>query len=88
MIEEGDESGALRLIYSLYIQNDCDLYDEILADIDERRLAPFLLVALLTITAPLRSTLQQRASFFTRAKEAISELRGRETAERTLIGLE
>jgi hypothetical protein len=91
-VDEGNENAAMRMIYSYFyqlrMQQDYCLCDRILEDIDERRFVPFLLVALLTITAPLKKNLRQRASFFQRAKNAIAQLRGRETAERILIGLE
>jgi hypothetical protein len=92
LIGEKDENGAMRMIYrhvhNLRMLRRYTLCDRILADVDEKKLAPFLLVSLLTITAPVRRSLLQRASFFRRAKDAISALCGREETEQTLVGLE
>jgi hypothetical protein len=91
-VEEGQESAAMRMIYSylyeLRMKEALSLCDRILEDLDEGALTPTLFVAVLTITAPLKEKLRRRAPFFRRAKVAISRVRGAEAAERILVGLE
>jgi len=89
-IEAGDENSAIRLVYNRFYRArmSCDLRlcDRILADVDEKRLTPTLLVAILTVTAPVKN-LNERASFYQRAEEEIARLRGAEACKRILIGL-
>lgn len=92
LVQDGQEDDAMRLIYSHFhalrragCYGDCDA---ILDELDERQLAPVLLVAVLTITAPVKSKLAQRTNFYNRAKQAILGVRGPETTERMLVGLE
>ena len=91
-IEEGKENTAMQFIYKYFynirMRKDYKLCDRILRDVDEQRLDPFLLVTILTITAPLKQFLNQRIPFYSKAKKAISALHGSEKTERTLIGLE
>ena len=92
MVREGNEKDAMRFIYEylyeLRMDKDFDLCDRILEDIDEKALSPTLLVAVLTITAPLKASLNHRATFYSRAKSAIEAVRGVEAAGQILIGLE
>ena len=75
-------------IFKLRMQKDVALCDRILESVDEKRLAPCLLVAILTATSPVRKNLKKRASFYQRSKDAIERLRGPEAAKKILIGLE
>jgi hypothetical protein len=95
VVKEQGEDAAMRMVYA-YIHKirmedrpeQLVLCDRILEDIDFRRVPPVLLIALLTITAPIKKKLKKRAQFFANAKKAIAEARGSEPAERMLIGLE
>ncbi len=91
-VEEGHEDAAMQMIYghlhALRLEGKLSCTGRILEEVKERRLPPVLLVALLTITAPLKSKLASRAAFFVRAKQAIAAVRGPEPAGRILIGLE
>jgi hypothetical protein len=88
---DGQEDAAMQLIYShlyaLRMAGRFGVCDAILEQI-ECNLAPVLLVALLTITAPVRGKLAKRTVFYRRAKQAILAMRGPEATERILIGLE
>ena len=90
LVREGNDKEAMSLLYAhfykLRMDGNSDLCQQIISDIDEKALTPTLLVAVLTVTAPRRSA--AREALFKRAKRAISQIRGDETASRMLIGLE
>ena len=92
LVHDGQEEAAMQLTYShLYALRMAGRYstcDAILEQIDERNLAPVLLVALLTITAPVKSKLARRTAFYQRSKQAVTALRGSKATEQILIGLE
>lgn len=87
-----EENGKMRLIYNLFydlrVEKNYQLIDGILQNTDEKSLAPVLLIAILTVTAPIKTFLNHRIPFYQRAKEAIVVERGIETTEKLLMGLE
>jgi hypothetical protein len=87
-----DENAAMQLIYghfhTLRKRGEADLCDRVLEKADVSKLAPVLLVAILTATAPLKRQSGQRSGFYQRAKGAILELRGPELTGKILVGLE
>ena len=74
--------------YALRKKRDYQLCDQILQDMDVWRLPPVVLIAVLTVTAPLREPLANRRTFFGAAKVAIEKCRGPEATGRLLAGLE
>ena len=90
-IGQQSERIVMRMIYSylyqLRMSEDYGVTDRILEDVDVNRLAPALLTAVLTITAPLSKKLRQRDGFFKRAKQSISRVLSADEAEQILVGL-
>jgi hypothetical protein len=92
-IDSAQENAAMQAIYryfhELCQQGDEALCGRILEDMDVTRLTPSLLVAVLTVTAPLKERLlDRRTSFFARARQAVAAVRGPEASQRILVGLE
>jgi hypothetical protein len=92
-IDRGPENAAMQAIYRYFYDlrehGDDALCGKILEEMDVARLSPALLVAVLTVTAPLKERLlDRRASFFVRARNAIAAVRDPETTRRILVGLE
>jgi hypothetical protein len=92
VVREKSERAAARYIYAhfyrLRMAEEYPLCDRILDDVDVEHQTPVTLVALLTITAPIKKHLENRASFYERARKVIENLRGPDAAARTLVGLE
>lgn len=91
-LRDKGERSAIRLVYghlyNLRMAEDFPIIDRILDDVEVQRLAPSVLVSLLTITAPSKKYLDNRATFYDRSKRVIEQLRGPQAAARILIGLE
>src|SRR5262249_8256106 len=91
-VRSGEEDLALKTIYHhlyrLRQAGQVSLCERILGDVDVGLLPPVLLIAFLTITAPLKGRLPNRSEFYMRARERVRVLRGVETADRLLVGLE
>jgi hypothetical protein len=89
---EKQEAAAMQIIYhqlfELRSEARFTLIDRVLEEADVERLSPPLLLALLTITSPIKQRLQKRADFFARTGRAITAQRGAEAAGRALVGLE
>jgi hypothetical protein len=92
LLRQGQEDSALRLIYhSLYEFRRAERYglcDCLLRQVNVDALPPVLLIAFLTMTAPLKDRLSHRAGFYQAVRAAIAEARGAEAAQKALVGLE
>src|SRR5262249_24116193 len=93
LVEQGQQRAAMQALYSylydLRMRGEDGVSGRILEDMDIGRLPPALLVAVLTVTRPLKDPLREkRSSFYERTRAAITTLRGSEAAERILVGLE
>lgn len=92
MARDGNERPVIRFVYAhmyrLRMAEDFAIIDRILEDIDVQRLPPSLLVAILTITVPIKKNLDNRASFYDRSKSTIEAVRGPQATSRILAGLE
>jgi len=75
-------------LYKLRMAEDFPIIDRIFEDVEVQRLAPSLLVALLTITAPIKQHLESRSAFYERSKIEVNLLRGPQATSRILVGLE
>jgi hypothetical protein len=82
----------MRLVYHNFFvrrkSQDYGLCDRILDGVETNRLPPLVLIAILTITAPLGTMLVHRENFYHRARRAIEDLRGPDLAASLLVGLE
>jgi hypothetical protein len=91
-LRDDGEDAAMRFVYrrfySLRKEQNYRLCDCILEDVDAARLPPIVLIAFLTITAPLRNQLSNRIAFYARARAAIDSVRDPKAAYRLLVGLD
>lgn len=91
-LKETDEDLAIRFVikflYELRKNGRFALCDRILQDVQIEKIPAVAMVALLTISAPIKDKLPHRADFYGRAKRAIIQQRGPEATERLLIGLD
>jgi hypothetical protein len=91
-LRENGEDAAMRFVYRNFFvlrkSQDYGLCDRILDGVETNQLPPPVLIAMLTITAPLSTMLVQRENFYHRARRAIEDLRGPDLATSLLVGLE
>lgn len=90
MVKDEKSDDALDLLFEkvddLLVEGRMEQCDRLLKKIDEKRLDTSLLVGVLSITLPAKTSLKERPSFFERAKTRLQELApGR--SERLLSGL-
>jgi hypothetical protein len=89
--EEGEDEAmrfVYRYFYSLRKEQNYRLCERILEDVDVSPLPPVVLIAFLTITAPLRKQLPNRTAFYSRARAAIESVRSPDATSKLLVGLE
>jgi hypothetical protein len=91
LCDEGQIRPAVGLVFDmlddLLFAGNLGRCDEILRLADVKRMQVPVVLAFLTITAPARSELSERAEFYRRARERLLELRPREKVDALLARL-
>jgi hypothetical protein len=91
LARDQEDRRAIDVVYQFFnylmLEHRYEVCDEILRRLDLRRISALLMVAFLTITAAGSDELNSRQLFYSRAKQAIETVRGRDATTRLLAGL-
>lgn len=78
---------TFKYVNTLLIEGRFDVCDEILLQLDLRKLSPALMIAFLTITAPAKDKLPNRPLFYSRVWQALQAKKGENADPLTLTML-